>query len=483
MDIEHQVEGYQVHHNGRTSTITVWVAKDINLEKFCRVEGINVTKGVMTGMIRPSGRSDVTVSVNGLDFNTPDSLMFDYIKRFGGKIISNSVIYCKYLEGPFRGKYSGERKYQVDFPQNSRRMGTYHYLDGARIRIFYRGNEKTCGRCHGPARVCPGKGMAKDCDAAGGPRVNLNDHMKKLWREIGFQPVNFTLPSGDDISDQNDIPIVDKTRFQRADKPPAVTEEIEERFVGMSIANMNLDLTDANVKKFVADYVSDKIDEKDIDIVRDQRKITVTISANLNAKIIKEAMSRINFRECREKFSDRPLYCRPLRDITPEKVKDPAPSSSSNSAQAPSTTNGSPNSTGGIPKIPGFSPDSQEKTNIKKAKKERQKLRKAEELETKEKEEKKLKNLSIFDKMMKSRHMQDKLKDPLDVLIPAHCSPHPWTSTFGRQLSEQSRRMSVGSSPNLKRGAELLSSPNSPQHTNIPKKNKDSVVVDGSPSP
>ena len=100
-------------------------------------------------------------------------------------------------------------------------------------------------------------------------------------------------------------------------------------------------------------------------------------------------MSKINFRECRKKFSDRPLYCRPLRDITPEKVKDPASSSFSNSTQAPSTTNGSPKSTGGIPKIPGLSPDSQEKANIKKAKKERQKLRKAEDLETKEKEEKK----------------------------------------------------------------------------------------------
>ena len=58
MDIVTQVEGYQVHHNGRTSTVTIWVVKDINLDRFCREEGINVTKGVMTTMIRPSGRSE-----------------------------------------------------------------------------------------------------------------------------------------------------------------------------------------------------------------------------------------------------------------------------------------------------------------------------------------------------------------------------------------------------------------------------------------
>ena len=123
MDILTEIEGYQVHHNGRSSTITVWVVKDVNLERFCRVEGINVTKGVMTSMIRPAGRSDVTVSVSGLDFNTPDSLMFEYIKKFGGIIISNSVIYTKKSDGPFKGKFSGEKKYQVDFQKSVKSNG------------------------------------------------------------------------------------------------------------------------------------------------------------------------------------------------------------------------------------------------------------------------------------------------------------------------------------------------------------------------
>ena len=287
MDLVTEVEGYQVQHNGRTSTISVWVTKGVNLDRFCRVEGINVSKGVMTSMIRPAGRSDVTVSVNGLDFNTPDSLMFDYIQRFGGVIKSNSVIYCKYTEGPFRGKYSGERKYQVDFPKNARSMGIYHYLDGARVRIFYRGNEKTCGRCHEPARSCLGGGMAKDCDEAGGARVTLSEHMKKTWGEIGFQPASFTLPTGDDCSDENDRPIADNSRFQRIDKPAALTEDLEERFVGMTIANINLDISDEDIMQFVRDYVSDEIDEEQVDIVRDKKKGTVTINSILNALTVK----------------------------------------------------------------------------------------------------------------------------------------------------------------------------------------------------
>ena len=107
----------------------------------CKVEGIKVGKGIITGQIRPAGRKDVTLTASGLDFNTPDSLVFEYIQKFGGVVISNQVLYSRFSEGPFKGKYNGERIYQVDFTNSTRSMGTYHWLDGSRVRIFYRGNE------------------------------------------------------------------------------------------------------------------------------------------------------------------------------------------------------------------------------------------------------------------------------------------------------------------------------------------------------
>ena len=155
MDIESQVEGYQVHPSGGGNRmISVWLKENVNPERFCKEESIQVSKGVVTGAIRPAGRTDVTVSVTGLDFNTPDNLVRDYITKFGGVIINTSVIYSRFTEGPFKGKFTGERKYQVDFSDSRKPMGTYHFLDGARVRIFYRGNQKTCGRCHQHARGC-----------------------------------------------------------------------------------------------------------------------------------------------------------------------------------------------------------------------------------------------------------------------------------------------------------------------------------------
>ena len=118
----------------------------------------------MTGTVRPAGKRDVTVTIIGLDFNTPDGFVFEYLKKFGD-IANNAVIYCKFEEGEFKGKFNGVRKYQIDFSKAAKTMGTYHLIDGCRTRVFYRGNHKTCGRCHKTAKDCPGEGLAKDCEA------------------------------------------------------------------------------------------------------------------------------------------------------------------------------------------------------------------------------------------------------------------------------------------------------------------------------
>ena len=141
INIESELEGHQVKYD----KISVWLKKGIKLDRFCKEERIRVADGVTTSYIKPAGRNDVTVTVVGLDFNTPDSYVFEYIKNFG-RIVNNSVIYCKFTEGPFKGKFNGDRKYQVDFSESKIHMGTYHLIDGERVKIFYRGNKKTCAR-------------------------------------------------------------------------------------------------------------------------------------------------------------------------------------------------------------------------------------------------------------------------------------------------------------------------------------------------
>ena len=143
LDIGSQIEGYQVQY-GRTPIIHVWCSPGVQLDKYCFSESIAISRGVSTGRIRPAGKRDVFVSITGLNFNTPDSLVQNYIEKFGGKLVTDRVIYGKFKEGPFTGKFNGERRYQVDFSDSHTNMGSYHILDGHRVRVNFKGNITTC---------------------------------------------------------------------------------------------------------------------------------------------------------------------------------------------------------------------------------------------------------------------------------------------------------------------------------------------------
>ena len=325
MDLNSQVEGYQVQFNGRSHVVSVWSAKDVNLEKYCRAEGINVCKEVRTGNIQPAGRKNVIVTVKGLDFNTPDSLLFEYIQNFGGEIVNKNVVYGKFMDGPLKGKYNGDRKYLVDFSGSVLTMGTYHFLDGAKVRIFYRGNERTCGRCHGNSSNCKGGGIAKERESAGGTRIPIHQHMKKLWKEINFTPASFELPG--DVSEilENDVEIATSQNFPRQDKVAKVSEKDMERYVGLSIANISLQEDDSAIQDFVRRFVSSDIPNDQINIIRDKKKAAVNINDTLTSETVIQAMKRLNFSDCNQKYFEKPLYCKPLRNMTPEKSDNMIP--------------------------------------------------------------------------------------------------------------------------------------------------------------
>ena len=226
-----------------------------------------MNKELRTGMIRPAGRTDVTVSIFVLDVNTPDTFVFDYLNKFG-TVVKNEVIYGRYTEGPFRGKFNGDRRYQVDFTQSEMAMGTYHIIDGAKVRVFYSGNRKTCGRCHSNADNCPGGGIAKDCESSDGPRVSIIDHMRKLWKTINFVPNSFEfnlIEDGNDTNERvNDKPIKDAIGFSPKLSRPEPTPDDVARYGGLSVHNFPKKLVDDEIIKFIKEVGGDDLDEKTV---------------------------------------------------------------------------------------------------------------------------------------------------------------------------------------------------------------------------
>ena len=295
-----------------------------------------------------------------------------------------AAIYTKFETGPFKGKYNGGRKYQVDFSDSSRQMGTYHLIDGCKVRVFYRGNIKTCGRCHKVASECLGGGMAKDCDAAGGSRVFLSDHMKYLWTKIGFVPTNFELTELDD--NEGDEQSVKETILVNGSSFPSST-------VRQEPSNRDLDLSDGIAVK----NIPSSVETKDIltfllnyglphghaseNIIINQGKRNSWVVINcLIPEEVKTMFKSIHYPVSNQKFFDSPIFCNQLRNLTPVK---PIEKSNANKdaiitaddankvTSSPSTVTSSEVST-----IPGLSKSDQKKASKKAKEKQKSEDRK-----------------------------------------------------------------------------------------------------------
>ena len=85
-----------------------------------------------------------------------------------------------FKEGPWRGQLNGERVYQAEVHSQKCPMGSYHLLDGARVKVIYPCNTRTFARCHSPPNQCPGNGIARQCETEGTERISFSLHLKQL---------------------------------------------------------------------------------------------------------------------------------------------------------------------------------------------------------------------------------------------------------------------------------------------------------------
>ena len=143
-------------------------------------------EGVQTSIIRPAGKKEVSVLVSGLHPNTKDQAVVRYLAAHGKVSATDHVIYHVY---PGRagstllaGKLNGNRSYMVEI---SKHMGSFHIIDGEKVSIRYRGQTRSCARCHQPETQCPGKGVARECTSE---RVLLSTHMQDHWKTISYVP-------------------------------------------------------------------------------------------------------------------------------------------------------------------------------------------------------------------------------------------------------------------------------------------------------
>ena len=357
VDIKTQVEAVQTCP-GNSKKIFVWLKPAVNIANFCKEESLRVSSGVRTGLIKPMDRTEVTVLIKGLNLNTPDSLILNYL-NLHGKVVSGKVIYDVERSGPLKGLKNGDRKYLVDFT-NGVNMSSYHLIDGVKVQVFYPGQRKTCGRCHQTGIKCPGKGFARDCNAE---RVKLSDYMKDHWKAIKFEPTNFVLAVEEDEDvNHGDVIIKDTPKFTPVKPNPEQTVP-DENLTAVALKNLPAQIPEREVRNFLFQHGL-KMTQGQLKIVHnDQRNASVDVE-NIDAATCKLLIANINEKVF---FNNKKLYCRALVDMTSpikasESVENHAAGDTSRAEDAPPNVvvTQSPKS-----EIPGMTPEELKKNNQK----------------------------------------------------------------------------------------------------------------------
>ena len=195
------VESVQICPNGR-GLILITLNKNIAAEQFCRYDVLEVTEsGTRAVNVKPAGKREQIINMKGIHPNTRDDGVIDYLNRYG-KVVTDKVVYGVFTEGPLKGFKNSDRAYKVELKPGTN-IGTYHVIDGHKVTARYAGQQQTCARCFETAYRCPGRGVAKSCEASGGPRIDFVHYIRNLWSSIGYSPENVEL--GDDLIDDGGV--------------------------------------------------------------------------------------------------------------------------------------------------------------------------------------------------------------------------------------------------------------------------------------
>ena len=299
------VESIQICPSGR-GRILITMKKDIQLDKFCRYESFEVTSsGIRSILIKPAAKKEVVVNVKGIHPNTRDSVVMNYLSKFG-KLVTNKVVYGVFNDGPLKGIKNGDRAYKIEVKPGEN-IGSYHVLEGQKVSLKYPGQQQTCGRCHKTPKHCKGGGIAKKCQAEGGARIEFTDYILDLWKSVGYSPAEANLTPDMNVEDDTE----ENTEKFTPAKYPVATNDI---FCGVSISRYPKDIDQGQIVEMLCRLGLPE-SKKDNIIIKNNGYVTVK---NLNEEESKLLIDAIHGKV----FFDRKMFCNGIVPLTPEKQSD-----------------------------------------------------------------------------------------------------------------------------------------------------------------
>lgn len=120
--------------------------------------------------------------------------------------------------------------------------------------------------------------------------------------------------------------ISEDPNFRRQIDRPEMKEEDIKKVIGLQVRNLPPTLSDEDVVKFLAEHVDKDITVDRVSFMKTEQSINAAVESGLEGAKVVAAAKVIEFRQSKKKFFDKPLYCRILKNLTPEKVHQSPPS-------------------------------------------------------------------------------------------------------------------------------------------------------------
>lgn len=298
-----QVEGVQICPSGR-GVILITLKDTVKVENYCRYDILEVTEsGIRSTMVKPAGKKEVVITVKGIHPNTRDSMVLNYLSKFG-KVVTTKVVHGVFNTGPLKGMKNGDRSYKLEIKPGVN-IGSYHVLEGQKVSLRYQGQQQTCGRCHETPQLCKGRGIAKKCQAEGGVRIEFSEYILGLWNKIGYTPQNEEL--GQDLNAENEA---EEDNNVEAFTPPKAPNPFEV-FVGVSIKQFPKETDQGEIMELLCKCRL-PVNKTDAVLIKPNGIVTIR---NLDDDTCKALIASIHGKQ---NFGRR-LFCNGIIPLTPKK--------------------------------------------------------------------------------------------------------------------------------------------------------------------
>jgi len=158
------------------------------------------------------------------------------------------------------------------------------------------------------SRECLGRGIARDCEEAGGDRVIFSDFIKQYWHIIGYSPANTVAPNETDSLEDEIIVDMNLTT------PKPVPREKVEKWGGVTLKWFPKGADNGDIRSFL---ITHGLPETHQDILfKSNGQVVVQ---QLSADTCKLLSDSVNGKKFKYK---RLIYCNPYVPLTPEKLRN-----------------------------------------------------------------------------------------------------------------------------------------------------------------